>query len=306
MFIGVTILLFLLRSPALVPGDPVRMIAGERAISPAVREQVIKDYGLDRPIYVQYAKYMEKMFQGNLGESYQQRRPVTSVLWSKFPNTLKLALVAIVIEGLIGISAGILSAVKRYSFWDMLVTLGTSILVAVPVFWLGMGLQVLFGIEFKKWGLPYLPVQGTRPYRRFISFSRPSPWPLFRRPTPRGSCGASCSRSTGRTTSARLRQRGSPGDRSSGGIRCENAMIPVITFLAIDLGAMVGGTILTETVFNWDGVGFAIFQAINNRDWPIVTGGVLVIVVMVMVINLLADISYAFLDPRIRYGHATE
>ena len=160
VFIGVTILLFLLRSPALVPGDPVRMIAGERNISGAVRAQVIKDYGLDKPIYVQYARYMEKLFQGDLGQSYQMRRPVSTILFKAFPNTLKLAGVAIIIEAIIGISAGILSAVKRYSFWDMLVTFSTSILVSVPVFWLGMGLQVLFGIKFKQWGLPYLPITG--------------------------------------------------------------------------------------------------------------------------------------------------
>jgi ABC-type dipeptide/oligopeptide/nickel transport system permease component len=305
VFIGVTILLFLLRSPALVPGDPVRMIAGEKAVSPAVRAQIVKDYGLDRPIYVQYEKYMEKLLQGNLGESYQQRRPVTTILLEKFPNTLKLAGVAIIIEAIIGISAGILSAVKRYSFWDIFVTFSTSILVSVPVFWLGMGLQVLFGIKFKQWGLPYLPI--TNMSGNGFGFWAHVILPAF-------TLAAVSTAYTARIMRSQLLEvnnqdyirtaaaKGLTGRQVVWNHSMRNAMIPVITFLAIDLGAMVGGAILTETVFNWPGIGLTIFQAINNLDWPIVTGGVLVIVVLVMVINLLADISYAFLDPRIRYG----
>jgi ABC-type dipeptide/oligopeptide/nickel transport system permease component len=309
VFIGVTILLFLLRSPALVPGDPVRMIAGERAVSAAVREQVVKDYGLDKPIYIQYVKYMEKMFQGNLGESYQQRRSVTTILFEKFPNTLKLAGVAIVIEAIIGIGAGILSAVKRYSFWDMLVTFGTSVLVAVPVFWLGMGLQVLFGIKFKQWGLPYLPITGMS--GNGFGFWAHVILPAFTLAAVSTAYTARIMRSqllevNGQDYIRTAAAKGLTGRQVVWGHSMRNAMIPVVTFLAIDLGAMVGGAILTETVFNWPGIGLTIFQAINNLDWPIVTGGVLIIVVMVMIINLLADISYAFLDPRIRYGRSAE
>ena len=309
VFIGVTILLFLLRSPVLVPGDPIRMIAGERNVSETVRAQVTKEFGLDKPIYVQYYRYMAKVLRGDLGKSYQLQRPVRDILFPKFVNTFKLTGVAILIEAVFGIAAGILSAVKRYSFWDMLVTFSTSILVSLPVFWLGMGLQVLFGIKFKQWGLPYLPITGMGgdkfPFWLHVIL-------------PAVTLASASLAYTARITRSQLLEvqgqdyirtasaKGLTGRQVIWRHSMRNAMIPVVTFLAIDLGAMVGGAILTETVFNWDGVGYAIFRAINNLDWPIVTGGVLVIVLMVMVINLLADISYAFLDPRIRYGRAAE
>jgi peptide/nickel transport system permease protein len=302
VFIGVTILLFLLRSPAVVPGDPVRMLAGERNVTPAVRAQVIKDYGLDKPIYVQYYRYMAKLVHGDLGESYQQQRPVKTILVQKFPNTLKLALVAILIEAVLGIAAGVLSAVKRFSFWDVLVTLSTSVLVSVPVFWLGMGLQLLFGIKFKQWGLPYLPVTGISPFWNHVIL------PAFTLASVSTAYAARITRSQllevmGQDYIRTATAKGLAGGQVIWRHAMKNAMIPVVTFLGLDLGAMVGGTILTETVFNWDGVGLTIFKAISLRDWPIVTGGVIIIVLMVMVINLVVDISYAFLDPRIRYGH---
>jgi ABC-type dipeptide/oligopeptide/nickel transport system permease component len=307
VFIGVTILLFLVRSPVLVPGDPVRMIAGERNVSETVRLQVIRDYGLDKPIYVQYVKYMGRLFRGDLGVSYQLRRPVTTILKEKFPNTLKLAGVAILIEAIIGIGAGVLSAVKRFSFWDMVVTFSTSILVSVPVFWLGMGFQVLFGIEFKKWGLPYLPIShmggdgfGFWGHVILPALTLASVSTAYTARIMRSQLLEVQNQDYMRTAAAK----GLTGSQVVWRHGMRNALIPVVTYLAIDLGVMVGGAILTETVFQWDGIGFTIFHAINSLDWPIVTGGVLVIVVLVMIINLLADISYAFLDPRIRYGRA--
>jgi ABC-type dipeptide/oligopeptide/nickel transport system permease component len=307
VFIGVTILLFILRAPGILPGDPVRMITGERAITPALYNQVVKENALDKPIYYQYVRYLNKLVHGDLGQSYQLNRPVSTILLEKFPNTLKLALAAIIIEALLGLGAGILSAVRQYSFWDMLVTLTTSILVAVPVFWLGMGLQVLFGIKFKQWGLPYLPVSGMTSAQFPIwihiilpAFTLASVSTAYAARITRSQLLEVMGQDFIRTASAK----GLTGRQVIWRHGLKNALIPVVTFLGLDLGAMVGGTILTETVFNWPGVGLTIFQAINLRDWPIVMGGVVIIVFMVMVINLLVDISYAFLDPRIRYGRA--
>jgi ABC-type dipeptide/oligopeptide/nickel transport system permease component len=308
VFIGVTILLFLVRSPALIPGDPVRMIAGERNVTEQVRAQVTKEYGLDKPIYVQYYRYMGRLFHGDLGESYQVGRPVRGILFEKFPNTLKLALTALLIEALLGIAAGILSAVKRYSFWDVLVTLSTSVLVSVPVFWLGMVLQLLFGIKFKQWGLPSLPVSGMpgmdgTPYWIHLilpAVTLASVSTAYAARIMRSQLMEVMSQDYIRTAAAKGLSAGQVIRRHA----MKNALIPVVTFLGLDLGAMVGGTILTEVVFNWDGVGFIIFSAINSLDWPIVTGGVIIIVFLVMLINLLVDISYAFLDPRIRYGNS--
>ena len=134
VFIGVTILLFILRAPGILPGDPVKMITGERAISETLYNQIVENHGLDKPIYVQYGRYLGNLVQGDLGESYQKGRAVTDILFSKFPNTLKLALAAILIEMFFGIAAGVISAIRRYSFWDVLVTFSTSVLVSVPVF----------------------------------------------------------------------------------------------------------------------------------------------------------------------------
>jgi ABC-type dipeptide/oligopeptide/nickel transport system permease component len=305
VFIGITIILFIMRSPGIVPGDPVRMIVGERAISPVLYEQVVKENALDKPLYAQYGRYLTHLAQGDLGQSYQKKRPVTAILFEKFPNTLKLSLVALIIESIIGLAAGILSAVKKYSFWDMLVTLSTSILVAVPVFWLGMLFQLVLGVKFKQWGLPSLPVSGMS------SPEFPS-WVHYILP---GLTLASVSTAyAARITRSQLLEvmgqdymrtaaaKGLSGSQVIWKHGMKNALIPVVTFLGMDLGAMVGGTILTETVFSWPGVGREIFLAINLRDWPIVTGGVIIIVFLVMIINLLVDISYAFLDPRIRYG----
>jgi len=305
VFIGVTIILFIMQAPGIVPGDPVRMIAGEKPIPPAVYDQIVKEHGLDRPLYVQYFKYLSNVVHGDLGTSYQLNRPVSDVLMEKFPNTLKLALVAIIIETLFGLAAGILSAVKQYSFWDMLVTLSTSVLVAVPVFWLGMGLQVLFGIKFKQWGLPYLPISGmsSAEFPSWVHYVLPA----FTLAAVSTAYAARIARSQllevmGEDYIRTARAKGLSGRRVLYGHGLKNALIPVVTFLGLDLGGMVGGAIITESVFNWPGVGYQIYSAIGMRDWPIVMGGVLIIVFLVMVINLVVDVSYAFLDPRIRYG----
>lgn len=305
VFIGVTILLFILRAPGILPGDPVRMITGEKAISETLYNQIVEEYGLDKPIYVQYVRYLGNLVQGDLGESYQKGRPVTEVLMDKFPNTIKLALAAVIIEMFFGIAAGIISAIRRYSFWDVLVTLSTSVLVSLPVFWLGMLLQILFGIKFKQWGLPYLPISGmsSRQFPTAIHIILPAV-----------TLAAISTAYTARIMRSQLLEvmgqdyirtaaaKGLSSRRIISGHAMKNALIPVVTFLGLDLGGMIGGTILTETVFNWPGIGYEMFLAIGQRDWPIVMGGTIIIVLLVMVINLVVDISYAFLDPRIRYG----
>ena len=246
VFIGVTIILFAMEN--IVPGDPIKLIAGDKALNPETELQLrIANHLIETdsdgkplydedgntiptPLWKQYGYYIDGLLHGDLGNSYSRKLPVTQIFADKYPYTAKLALVGIVIEAVVGIGAGLVSAIKRYSFWDVLVTLVTAVLVAMPAFWLGMLLQLFFGVVLK------------------------------------------------------------------------NALIPVVTYIGIDFGAMLSGAILTETVFNWPGVGYEIYRAITQRDWPIVMGGVTIIIVVVMVINLLVDISYAFLDPRIRLG----
>ena len=305
VFIGVTIILFILQAPGVLGGDPVRMITGEKAISPALYEQIVKEHGLDKPIYVQYWRYLKNLVHGDLGESYQKSRPVTDILLDKFPNTFKLAAAAIIIEIFFGIAAGVISAIKRYSFWDVLVTFSTSVLVALPVFWLGMLLQILFGLKFKQWGIPYLPISGmtSRDFPTAIHIILPaitlaSVSTAYAARIMRSQLLEVMGQDYIRTAAAK----GLSPARVIWGHGMKNAMIPVVTYFGLDLGGMLGGTILTETVFNWPGVGYEIFTAIGQRDWPIVMGGTIIIVFIVMFLNLLVDISYAFLDPRIRYG----
>ena len=309
VFIGVTILLFILRAPGVLPGDPIKLITGERAISPALYNQIVKENALDKPLYYQYVRWVDHLFHGDLGQSYQLKRPVSAILIEKFPNTLKLALVAIIMECIMGLAAGILSAVKRYSFWDVLVTLSTSILVSLPVFWLGMILQIIFGIKFKQWGLPYLPISGmtSSDFPSWVHYILPavtlaSISTAYAARITRSQLLEVMGQDYMRTAAAK----GLTGSQVIWRHGMKNAMIPVVTYLGLDLGAMVGGTILTETVFNWPGIGFQIYRAILSRDWPIVMGAVVIIVILVMIINLLVDISYAFLDPRIRYGRVVK
>jgi ABC-type dipeptide/oligopeptide/nickel transport system permease component len=281
------------------------MITGEKAISPALYEQIVAEYGLDKPFYVQYWRYLTDLVQGDLGESYQKNRPVTDILWNKFPNTFKLAVAALLVEIFFGLIAGLISALKRYSFWDVLVTLSTSVLVAMPVFWLGLLLQYVFAVKFKQWGLPYLPVSGmsSRQFPTAIHIILPaitlaSVSTAYAARITRSQLLEVMGQDYIRTAAAKGLSRG----RIVYGHAMKNAMIPVVTFFGLDLAAMVGGTIITESVFSWPGVGREIYLAITQRDWPIVIGATVIIVFLVMLINLIVDISYAFLDPRIRYG----
>ncbi len=305
VFLGVTLLLFVLRAPGVLPGDPIKLITGEKAIAPELYERIIEEHGLDKSLPEQYVRYLGDLAQGDLGTSYQKGREVTDILGDKYPNTIKLALVAIIVEVIIGIGAGIISAVKRYSFMDVLVTLSTSILVSMPVFWLGMLMQILFGVKFKEWGLPYMPISGmsSRNFPEWVHLVLPaitlaSVSTAYAARIMRSQLLEVLGQDYIRTATAK----GLSGSQVVRKHAMKNALIPVVTFMGLDLGAMMSGAILTETVFNWPGVGLEIFLAIGTRDWPIVMGGVLIVVIAVMAINLLVDFSYAFLDPRIRYG----
>ncbi len=307
VFIGVTLILFILRAPGVLPGDPVRMITGDRAISPALYEQVVKENKLDQPLHVQYTSYVGGLLKGDLGRSLQKNREVLDLFKDKFPNTVKLALAAIILEIIIGVGAGIISAVKQFSFWDVLVTLSTSVLVAVPVFWLGMLLQILFGIKLKQWtgGAFYLPISqmSSSQFQDWVHLILPSITlasvsSAYVARIMRSQMLESLGQDYIRTAEAKGLTRGAVITKHA----LKNALIPVVTFVGIDLGVLMGGAILTETIFSWPGVGREIFLAVGTRDWPVVMGGVIIIVFIVMIVNLLVDLSYALLDPRIRYG----
>jgi len=309
VFLGVTLILFALRIPGFLPGDPIQLIVGEKTLTPALRAQIEERNHLNEPIYSQYAWYVSGIVQGDFGESYQKSRPVSDILFDKFPNTFRLAFAAILVEIVIGIGAGIISAVKQYSFWDVLVTLSTSILVSVPVFWLGLLLQMFFGIMLKQWteGALYLPMSGMGNPPDFMHLILPaitlaSVSTAYVARIMRSQMLEAMSQDYIRTAMAKgLTERAVVFKHA-----LKNALIPVVTYVGIDLGTLMGGAILTESVFSWPGVGREIYLAVMQRDWPVVMGGVIIVVLIVMFVNLLVDISYAVLDPRIRYGGAAE
>lgn len=309
VFFGLTLILFLIAN--FMPGsDPVQMKVGERTVTPELRAQIEAQYGLDKPWYIQYANYLGNLAKGDLGTSVMTGRPVSDILLEKYPYTLKLAGAAIVVEIIIGISAGIISAVKKGSFWDILVTLTTSISVSLPVFWLGLILQYIFGIWLKNatGAAFYLPISGAQG-------AMPT-WTYYILPAiTLASVSTAYSARIMRTQLIEVRGQDYVRTAKAKGLSAgkvltrhelKNALIPVVTFIGLDFGAMFAGAVLTETVFNWPGVGFTISRAIFMRDFQIVIGGVTVILFAVMLINLIVDISYAFLDPRIRLNGSEE
>ena len=309
VFLGVTFILFALRIPGFLPGDPIQLIVGERTLTPALRAQIEEKNHLDESVPAQYAWYVSGILKGDFGDSYQKSRPVRDILFDKFPNTFRLAFAAILVEIIVGIGAGIISAVKQYSFWDVLVTLSTSILVSVPVFWLGLLLQMFFGIKLKQWtgGAVFLPMSGMGDPPDLVHLVLPaitlaSVSTAYVARIMRSQMLEAMGQDYIRTAMAKgLTERAVVFKHA-----LKNALIPVVTYVGIDLGALMGGAILTESVFSWPGVGREIYLAVMQRDWPVVMGGVIIIVLIVMIVNLLVDISYAVLDPRIRYGGAAE
>ncbi|MEQ2637177.1 ABC transporter permease [Paratractidigestivibacter faecalis] len=326
VFLGVTLILFAMEN--IVPGDPIKLMAGEKKLDPVTEinlratyhlietddeGNVLYDEGgntIETPLWKRYVLYVNGLLHGDLGTSYQRKgQAVTDILAAKYPYTIKLAIVAIILETVVGIGAGMVSAIKRYSFWDVLVTLVTSVLVAMPAFWLGMLLQLFFGVVLKDLtgGAFYLPISADfSPYSEFQS------WVYYILPAI--TLAAVSTAYSARIMRSQLlevmNQDYIRTARAKGLSRrdviwhhaLKNALIPVVTYIGNDFGAMMAGAILTETVFNWPGVGYETYRAISQRDWPIVLGSVTVIVVLVMIINLIVDVSYAFLDPRIRFG----
>lgn len=326
VFLGVTLILFVMEN--VVPGDPIKLIAGEKKLDPVTEQNLRVSFHLietdsngnvlhdesgntiETPLWKRYVLYINGLLHGDLGISYQKAgQSVSSIIMSKYPYTVRLALVAIVLEAVLGIGAGMISAIKRYSFWDILVTLLSALFVSMPAFWLGMLLQLFFGIFLKDatGGAFYLPISGVGgPYATFPD------WVYYIMPA--FTLAAISMAYTARIMRSQLlevlnqdyiRTAKAKGLSKRDVIRkhaLKNALIPVVTYIGIDFGTMLAGAILTETVFNWPGIGYEIYRAISSRDWPIVLGSVTVIVIVVMIINLIVDVSYAFLDPRIRFG----
>ena len=293
VIIGVTLILFLLMY--VLPEDPAKLIL-QKGATPEALANLRAKMGIDKPIYVQYWRYIKQLARGDLGTSYRYRRSVNSILGEHYPYSIKLAFAAIIIEIILGIFTGIVSAVKKYSFWDMLATISTTILVCIPVYWLGMVMQVIFGLKL---GLLPMSGYGDGSIRYYIM-------PALALASVSTAYVARMMRSTmlealSNDYIVTAYAKGLSQFKVIGKHALKNALIPVVTLIGLDLGSLMGGAILTETVFNWPGVGRAVYLAILQRDAPVVIGGTIVLVMIFVIMNLLVDILYAWLDPRIRF-----
>lgn len=293
ILLGVATIVFALMF--IVPGDPARMLMGQHGDERTLAN-LRHEMGLDRPVYVQYARFIGKLAHGDLGMSYRQKRPVVEIIRDRFPATLKLAVASMVVAIIVGISAGILAAVRRNTVWDWMVMIFSLTGISMPVFWLGMMLALVFAS-----GLGWLPVGG---------YGRSGDWRHLLLPAvslAAVSVGyiARMMRSSmleviGKDYIRTARAKGLSGRAVILRHALRNAFIPVITVIGVNFASLLGGAVATETVFAWPGLGRAVVDAIRVRDLPVVEGCVIFLAVVFVVVNLLVDLSYAWLDPRIR------
>ncbi|MFB7054343.1 ABC transporter permease [Streptomyces vinaceus] len=288
---GATVVLF--ACLFVLPGDPVGSLGGDKARDPAVVQQLRERYGLNDPLPVQYGNFVKNLAKGDLGEDYTQRRPVTEVLSPKLVNTAELAVAAIVIDIAIGLLAGMIAALFRYSFWDVLITLLTTLAVGFPSFVIGMVLLSTFVVD-----LGWFPLISDGSINSLVL-------PAFTLAILDAALVARLMRGTMlevlkadyvKTAVAK----GLPRRTVLFKHVMRNSIIPVITYLGISFGSLLGGALITEAIFNWDGIGLALVMAIQQQNNPIIIGVVSFGVAVFVVLNLIVDLLYAVLDPRIR------
>jgi peptide/nickel transport system permease protein len=300
VLLGVSFIVF--ASIRWVPGGPAVAIAGELA-TPAMIERVERELGLDQPILVQYGNYLWRMLQGDMGRSIKSGVQVSDEIARRLPRTLALAATSLIVSAVIGIPIGIFSATKPNSWFD-----GGSMTIALlgvsmPIFWLGLMLMIFFAVLLPQWlGLsgPVLPPTGTGTWKHFVM--------------PTIALAANSMAIQARMTRACmlevLRQDYIRTARSKGLVErlviykhaLRNAWLPIVTILGLQFGTLLGGAVITETVFAWPGIGRLLVESIGFRDYPVIQGAILVITVGFVMTNLLVDMLYAYLDPRIQYN----
>jgi ABC-type dipeptide/oligopeptide/nickel transport system permease component len=315
VFLALSFLFFLFFT---LPGDPAQLIAGgeARVVDPGVTERINDRYGLDDPIPNQFVDYWKRTIKWDLGESFLDRRSVNDILGEKAVNSIRLGIWAILIEIVVGVSVGLLSAVRRYSMADRFTTIATAAASAIPVFVLGFVLQWLFAVKPNQWGWPEWA-------RLRTSGLGPNSWNLFFIPTgdqwrylilPAIALASVATALAARMTRGSMlevqradymRTARAKGLRERDvvlrhGLR--NAMLPVITLIGIDFGTVIGAAVLTETTFSWPGLGSEIANSVQARDLPVILGLTLAVVIAFALVNLIVDVSYAWFDPRIRLG----
>ncbi|MTV26070.1 ABC transporter permease [Nitriliruptoraceae bacterium ZYF776] len=292
VFFGATFLVFAMVFA--IPGDPIQALAGERPLAEATVEVLRDRYNLNDPLLIQYLKYIGGVFTGDLGMSFSGRE-VTDILVQRFPVTLRLAGTAFVIEIVLGITAGILAGIRRGSFIDNLVLVSTTAVVSIPVFVLGYVAQLVIGLE-----LGWLPISGINAgWQSYVlpGFVLAATSLAYAARLLRTSLVENLRADYVRTATSKGLRR----SRVVGRHALRNSLIPVITFFGADLGVMMGGAIITEGIFNVPGVGSEVFRAVSAQEGPVVVGIVTALVIIFILSNLVVDLLYGVLDPRIRY-----
>jgi oligopeptide transport system permease protein len=301
VFFGATFIVFAMVYA--IPGDPIRALNGERPISESAQEALREQYNLDDPLPIQYLKYVglwpdaedgfNGLLQGNFGTTFRGY-PVSEIMKEKIPVTAKLAVGAFIVETVIGLILGLLAGLRRGSFMDNFVLVTTTIVVAVPTFVLGFVSQIIFGVQ-----LGWFPIAGIQD--GVMSYVMPSfvlatASLVYIARLTRTSLVENLRSDYIRTAQAK----GLSRTRVVGRHALRNSLIPVVTFLAVDLGALLGGAIITEGIFNIPGIGREVFLAIRGQEGAVVVGIVTFGILVFIIANLIVDILYAVLDPRIR------
>jgi len=290
VLLGVSFLVFSIMS--FTPGDPAQLILGESAPKAAVTA-LREEMGLNDPFLIQYGKFVLNAIQGDFGRSYTSGREVFGEIFQRFPNTLILAIIGVVIAILIGIPVGIISATKQYSIIDSISMIAALLGVAMPNFWLGLMLILFFSV-----GLGWLPSGGFGGWKSLI--------------LPSITLGTGAAAIITRMTRSSMlevirqdyirtaRAKGVSEKKVINKHALKNALIPVITVIGLQFGYLLGGAVLTETVYSWPGVGRMMVEAIRSKDTPVVLAAVLFLATTFSIVNLFVDILYGFIDPRVK------
>jgi peptide/nickel transport system permease protein len=315
--LGISIIIFLMMH--ITPGDPAELLLGERATEPAL-EALREHLGLNEPLYVQYGMFLKRLMKGDLGETIWTRQKVWIEVKQRFPATIELSIAAMLISSVLGVILGIISATKQYSLFDYLSMLGALVGVSMPIFWLGLVLMLIFSLN-----LGWFPMSGRLsvgidldPITNFYILDAllTKNWPAFKDALwhiilPAFTLStipmAIVARMTRSSMLEVLRQDYIKTARAKGlspGIvvikhALRNALIPVITVIGLMFGILMAGAILTETIFAWPGVGKWLYDAVLQRDYMVIQGGTLFVATIFVIINLVVDILYAVINPKI-------
>ncbi len=304
-----------------IPGDPVLNLLGEEETTREQYEALQAQLGLDKPFHIQYLSWVSRVVQGDFGQSLQTNEPVLPVIWEKLKATIELAVFAVILGTLIGVTAGVVSAVRRDSIFDSAAMLVSLMGISMPVFWMGILLIIIFSVD-----LDLLPVSGMISFSTIIAPVTGFPlldailtgnWAgvrdlLSHLILPAITLGLTPAALIARTTRASMLEvinedyvkaglaRGLTFNQTLWRHVMRNAMIPVVTVIGLEIGVYLGGSIVTETVFSWPGLGRYMIDAIYSNDYPVVQGAVLIYAFIVVMVSLAVDLTYSALDPRVK------